>query len=546
MRSILVLAFSVSPALADDFTAIAPVTTATLYGAGAVVTQQATVDLPEGRHRILIPASRGLMSYALPKITVSDGVAIGNVALQPRAVADAETAYLPQQAEALATLTAAQETLISAEGEVSQARAGLTAIEAQIAFLGTASAAQVEALDAETLLSTLQLIGTQRQDLERRQTEAQLALRPLLEAAEDATKARDQAQLDFDRLTPADTPVDLIAVNVDVTAAGPATVELESFTFAAGWQPVYDIFLARGDAPSVDIHRKAAIRQDTGLPWSDVVVRLSTGDPLGQVDPTKLWPNKAEIGNNAGAKRLSAPSPAASLSREADPLEQMAMEEADVATGPTIATDGVSISYDYPQPVSLSSGAGNLVLTLDQLEFTVDETIRAIPRFDETAFLMVAFVNDTVEPILAGQATLFRDGVRLAQSHIDYVAAGDEAELAFGKMEGIRLDWKLLQNDTGDRGLVSRSDIREQSLEFKIKNLMSEPQTVQTLYAMPFSEQEDLDIRVRANPGPDLRDFEQDRGIAAWDLTLEPGQEQIIRLDVTLTWPLGQGLAWQP
>jgi len=103
-----------------------------------------------------------------------------------------------------------------------------------------------------------------------------------------------------------------------------------------------------------------------------------------------------------------------------------------------------------------------------------------------------------------------------------------------------------LANDTGDRGFISTSATRKQSLEFTVENLTTEAEDVQTLFALPFAQEEDLDIRVATRPKPDAEDFEQKRGVAVWDMTLAPGQKQTVRVDVDLSWPEGQQMIWNP
>ncbi|MEL6519532.1 MAG: mucoidy inhibitor MuiA family protein [Pseudomonadota bacterium] len=549
MRSLLFIALVATPTVAEDFVVTAPVTDVTLYGTGAVITQQAQIDLPAGQHRILVPANDQLLSYDLPKITLPDGLSLAGVAVIRGAVADPETVYLPEQTAAQAALEQAEEEVRLAQAALASTTARRTALQGQIEFLATASAGQITALSPEALLATVDVLGERRQALEEQLFALEGEMRPLEEAVENAELARAQVQINLDRLTPPRAPASLVAVNVQVAEAVAATISLESFTYAAGWLPEYDIFLERGDAPTLKIHRKASIRQNTGVPWTDVNIRLSTGNPLDRTAPSIIVPNKVQIGQPAPNKssRLAA---APALMAEDSLAGRLHTEATEAAPAPVqsaaIVTEGDVITYEYAQPVTLASGPENLILALDALDFPATETIRAVPRFDETAYLMAEFTNSSAEPLLAGTANLFRDGARLALSQIDYVPAGAETELAFGKMEGLRLDWRLLQNDTGDRGLVSRSDTREQSLQFRIENLMAEAQEVQLIYALPFSEQEDLTVRARANPAPDLRDFEDDRGVAAWNLTLEPGQEQVIRVDVALTWPQGQPLFWQP
>ena len=129
---------------------------------------------------------------------------------------------------------------------------------------------------------------------------------------------------------------------------------------------------------------------------------------------------------------------------------------------------------------------------------------------------------------------------------MDLIPAGSEAVISFGTLEGIRLSYDLLNNDTGDRGLLASSSTRKQLMEFRVENLTGKEERVETVFSLPFSEQEDLQVDARARPAPDSTDFEKRRGVSVWDMTLGAGEAQTVRIEVDLAWPEGQALDWQP
>jgi len=212
----------------------------------------------------------------------------------------------------------------------------------------------------------------------------------------------------------------------------------------------------------------------------------------------------------------------------------------------TAVIDGLSVTYDYPEPISLSSSGGELILALDDFTFDAREFNRAAPRYDKTAFLMAEFTNSTSEPFLPGQASVSRDGVFVGRTQLALVPAGDKAEVSFGALEGLRLEYKLLDNDTGDRGFLTSSSTRVQQMEFSIENLLATSEDVQTIFALPYAEEEDLNVSISSRPQPDEREFEQKRGVSVWNLEVGPGETQTIRVNVEMDWPEGQQMLWQP
>ena len=59
---------------------------------------------------------------------------------------------------------------------------------------------------------------------------------------------------------------------------------------------------------------------------------------------------------------------------------------------------------------------------------------------------------------------------------------------------------------------------------------------------VPYSEQEDLEIEVTADPAPSETDVDGQRGILAWEFELAAGGKQTITLEQTLSWPEGMVL----
>jgi uncharacterized protein (TIGR02231 family) len=210
-----------------------------------------------------------------------------------------------------------------------------------------------------------------------------------------------------------------------------------------------------------------------------------------------------------------------------------------------LKVDGLAVCYVYPDPVTIAPGEA-AELALDTLTIPTDITIEAAPRWDETAFLMAEFSNETGEPILPGEASLMRDGTFVGRTGIPMIPDGGDEELAYGPIESIRLETILLRNAEGDAGLINRSSTREQQITFTVENLSDETQEVRALFPLTFSEKDDLDIDIVAVPAPDETDVDDRRGVSAWDLTLAPGETQEVEITIALDWPEGQVLSWNP
>lgn len=544
-RNFLFLLSSVAafPAFAEDFRVIAPITDAVVYPQGATLTRSISTELPAGKHRIMLPVTGGMFDNALPRLGGEGAAKVGAVEFLPDFVTDPEEVYNPAQTEALAQVDALEAQVEAQADLVAQTQAAVRAADARIVFLQSISAGSVDALDPASLKATADLVQTEIAVAWDAKSKAEIAGRTAVEALEDLQTQMQQARSDFDRLTPPEGPVDMLAFSVDMDAPGAVDMDLKYLSDDASWRSDYEMYLTTDDDAKVTVDRKVIISQRTGELWTDVSLTLSTADPFAQIEPREVYPNQALLQGPEAYKSIARSS--AGVRLEAEALSDQVLEDPVIVTA-GLVVDGLSITYDYPDTVSVSPGNAPLVLALDTIEFDAEVFNRAAPRFDETAFLMARFTNTQPDALLPGGVNLFRDGVFVGRSELEQIPASTETEVSFGALEGLRLDFRLLQNDTGDRGLLSSSSTRKQSMEFTLENLTGDEESIETIFALPYAEQEDLVLRVSSRPSPDEDAFDKRRGVSVWDVKLKPGEKKTVRVDVDLSWPEGQSMIWQP
>jgi uncharacterized protein (TIGR02231 family) len=528
------------PALAEDVFTQAPVAAATVYPAGAEVIHRATVDLPEGTHRVFLPYGGGTRDGALPRIRTSEGVTIGTLGFQRNMPVDREALFTDAQAAAWGRIEALEDEMAAKDDEIAALRADVQALRARLAFL--AKATPGEEMGAVDIVALADMIASETRDMRAALVTARAAVRPLEDERADLETALEGARRAFDRLSPPGDTADLLGVEVVVAEAGPVTLELTELVGNASWQLDYDMDLDR-DAGSLAIARKLIVVQQTGQGWDGVALTLSTARPDEEVEPTPVSPDQARIHDPVEFSRDTG-GMASERMESAAPAPEAAMMDADLKTA-AMQVDGLSLTYVYPEPVSIADGE-SAELALDTLNLDAESLTQASPRFDEKAYTVASFTNSTGEPILPGWANILRDGHLVGREMIEMIPAGAETEMGFGPVEGIRLETFFERNTEGDRGLISRSNTRDQLINFTVENLTGEVQEVRAIYPITFSEQEDLNVRVTATPEPDETDLERLRGVSAWDLTIQPGETAEVSIRVEMTWPEDKELIWFP
>ena len=203
-----------------------------------------------------------------------------------------------------------------------------------------------------------------------------------------------------------------------------------------------------------------------------------------------------------------------------------------------VDSNGLTFEYAFSDPVSLASGADMVRLQLDEIALDAEVFAQAVPSADDTGFLMARVTNTSGEPLLESlSAGRYVDGGFIGSDFFEGLPAGDEMALSFDPIDGLRLGHNLIDRSSGDRGFISKSNEEAFREEFVVRNLPGEDWLVRVLGAVSFSEQDDLQIDWTASPPPSEADVGKRRGILAWDLKLDAGEETTIRLDTTLSWP---------
>ncbi|MFM2390138.1 MAG: hypothetical protein RLZZ437_1693 [Pseudomonadota bacterium] len=532
-----------SCAFADQITATSRVTDVTIYAYGAQITRQVTFDAPAGTHDVTI-ADLPQETYAEAlRIAPGTGGQIASFALQPDFVPPSQ----PRENEALRAAEAEVQRLEADERSALLALEGLqtriNAANAQIAFLqGVKVEATIDTTSAASLRDIGKMIGdevllagevahTAKADF--LQAEATLAdIRADLKAARElrGTLSTDQ------------TLYAALDVKVVLEAAGPQTLTITQFVQSASWRPVYDMRLSREGGDRLTLQRGVLISQSTGEDWDDVTLTLSTANPSAQATPTALYPEYRSIGDSKDLYVMQQ-EPVA----EADSLLLHRSSPAVSGAAPAAYTgqaalQGDIVIYSYDAPADVRTGASDLRLALDEIVLTPEITAHAVPRYDVTAFMMASFTNSGAEVLLPGYAYLYREGTLIGGVQMGAIQPGQEAELAFGAIEGLRLTRDMPVRATGERGLILSSNQQEETAVLQVENLTGQVWDVRLLDLTPYSEQEDLEISFVTDVPVTEEDVDGQRGILAWDFPLAAGEKTAVTLTTTLSWPDGMVL----
>ncbi|MEL6689248.1 MAG: DUF4139 domain-containing protein, partial [Pseudomonadota bacterium] len=393
--------------------------------------------------------------------------------------------------------------------------------------------------DPEQLVA---LVGVMEAELSRNAEALALVEAELLaleKALDDAREVRARAEEALLALEPAQDDWFLVTLEIEAAEAGPVTVRHEFNDPRAGWQVQYE---ARLDDAQVTLDRSVGLYKGPGLPWIETDITLSSAQPDGQNRASFVPRSIAQIFDpeeNFQGRSLS-------LAPAAPMMDAVAMEVAEEPGGVFVNFDGPFVSYELSEPVTVLGGEAAQFVDLGSLGFEADVYLSAAPRRDDHAFVMADLMNTSGEVILPGPVQLYREGVFVGEEDLGLIAPGQDVTLGFGPELTVALGVEFLDAQTGDRGIIRGSLTREDIVRLSAENTGTEAQEVYLRYAVPTSQQEDLEIWIEMDPAPAVQDADDLLGVMEWVLELAPGERQEIDLNFDLRWPEGQVLNWRP
>lgn len=526
------------PAFADVITLDAPPVAVTAYASGAIVTRTATFDITEGQHDLRIADMDPNLDAALIDIDLG-GATLATLGWDRDGNGPYRAPRTPEWLAAKATLDQATEALAQRDDAVALALAKAQAAQDQIGFLNGITLPKETATDIDTLRAIGQLIASDG-------TAARAAIRAAEAEARALQLGRDDLAFDVQTaaaalqlVTPPNANPAALTLNVTAAQAGPATLTLRYPTRNVQWAPTYSMYLQGDD--TLRVERGAVITQSSNENWVDVDLSLSTLSPFAQSEPGALTPLLRRI--EGDTQRLSSPSMMRSQSELAEADSSLGGLVVTKGTA-TASTDlsGIGVSYTLPGKVTVRTDNQDVQIALDTINFDATLSARAVPARDKTAFRLVEFENTSPEILLPGRAMLYVDGQLVGGTTLQTLPPNAEADIFFGAIEGLRLTRTTLDRNEGDGGIIIRSNEETEAVRIEVENLTGRAWDVSVQDAVPFSEQEDLEIQWEASPAPETTAVDDRRGILEWNFEMAAGQTQTISLETTLEWPDGMVL----
>ncbi len=320
-----------------------------------------------------------------------------------------------------------------------------------------------------------------------------------------------------------------------------ATITLKYLVDDAGWSPSYDIRASEVDQP-VDFIYRAQVFNNTSIPWDDVNLTLSTGDPnLSAAQPSlKPW-YLTFSGKQLYSKRGAMMTP--NLSQVEGYTQNRVMEKSEGLDLPAqeqteeiyreIEVSQLSAEFKIPTPYTIPADNKPYLVDVDKHQLNADYRHFSIPKLDRDAFLIASIIGWEDLNLVEGPAHVYFDGSYVGVSYVNTRNVKDTLDLSLGRDKKVIVTRSKLKNYSSTKFIGSK---RKETLAYEmiIKNNRKKDINVELQDQIPISQNEDIEVEELDISNGSLN---ENTGIITWNLNLKPGESKKLQLKFEIKYP---------
>ncbi len=521
-RWFILLALAAPHALAAN----APIHSVTLYPGSATV--ERVIQVAPGMQQVEITGLMANFDTDTVRLQADPGIQVGQVVTRDQGRIDSPS---PREAELEAKIQALQDQVAVIDADIKSAQL----VQAYLGRLGAGEQgpARGPALDAKSLLGTLDAIRKGGADALQRVHNGDLRKRALVKQLEVSRRelAKVRTSTRANRV-----------MTVQLAARQAGRLLLSYQVDRAGWKPTYRAALDSA-VSTVELERMATISQKTGEDWSNVKLRLSTGQPdqaSDAPDPAS-WlldyqpPRPVDA---MAALEVALPSPPApALMDSPMPGSSRADYVADDYIAPVLETQGsFATEFEVPARVDLAADGREISVGLSRLTLPVKQRVRISPRTSNDLAVITVETKRPDGVWLAGQVQLRRDGSYVGA--LDWnPQSSDKLMLAFGRDPLVRVATERRDDKSGQAGFFRRDNERRIADTYVVTSSHRQPIDILVLEPTPVSQSDKVRVKTALSPEPTLREWEGRRGLVGWERSLQPNETARFNVDYVIDFP---------
>ncbi len=344
-------------------------------------------------------------------------------------------------------------------------------------------------------------------------------------------------------------------IQVEALAATNLELNISYQINGANWSPIYDADLNTQDRKLL-IKTLGKVSQRTGEDWRDVKLTLSTlrpgeGAQLPDLNPWVLdfapQPTPNSYGGFMSNQRIEESAEVSGammdkmdsrmLRKSMKPMAAPAPRREMLAEESQLRLADFSAEFNAPGLVSLKSGNDSKRFALVTQSFETKVQLASAPRFDPRVMILSTFKYQGESPLLAGNASLYRNGGFVGNVFLKQVLPSEEIKLSFGEDDKVKIIFQPDPDKKRKDGLLfGKRKVVERYYQVSITNQHKKPYTITLYDVFPVAADEKISVK-KLGEAPDKTDIDDKKGVVAWLRTLEPGKKIKLKYGYSVSYP---------
>ena len=332
-------------------------------------------------------------------------------------------------------------------------------------------------------------------------------------------------------------PSHRITITLSATETITGKLNLSYLVNQAGWTPLYDM-RAEVLGSKINMNYKAQVYQNTGVDWEDVRLNISTNNPYQNKTLPSLHPWYVDYNNYQAAQNSPKMNnlEIKSLSKRLDIKEETVQN--DFYTNTTGVTYNAKTSADYTQviehmisaefkidlPYSIKSNNEQHMVLIRNINIPANYRYYAIPKLDQSAFLMAELANLSDYQLVPAQANIFFDGTYIGETYLNPSQMDDTITFSLGKDPNIIVKRTLMKKESKEK-IVGSSKEKTMAYNIEIRNLKASEIEIVVLDQMPVTTNPEITIE---SENLDKGSLNAKSGTIEWILKIKPKNNENI------------------
>lgn len=325
-----------------------------------------------------------------------------------------------------------------------------------------------------------------------------------------------------------DIPAGEIIVTINAFNEGKKTMQLNYLTSRAGWSLSYDAH-TNNKQDQLKIFYKAAIRQNTGVNWTNAKVTLSTASANSYTSIPQLTTYRLDFLQQGYRqytknKMLYRADAMSKQEEAAEIMEAVPMQEQE-------KMNAVEYNIGYPLTLLSQTKAQHVVFKTENIPATY--RYKTVPLRSPRVFLTAVIQNEFAQNFPAGQMNLFVEETFTGKTYFNPAQFSKQVEISMGEDRQIAVKRELVKTYTTSK-LIGANKIALRGWKISVKNLKSKSVDMEIVDQIPVSTKKEIIVEVEELSGGT---HNVENGEVFWKTNLAPSQTKEFLLRYSVKYP---------